>query len=80
MKKQLKAIYNVSQENNLSSVKVEPVFETRGYSGTNRQVNGFYWSNRGQTIVIVVAKEGVDLVEAKQIITFMVVGGVFIMS
>ena len=48
MKKQLKAIYNVSQENNLSIVKVEPVFETRGYSGTNRQIDGYYWSNRGQ--------------------------------
>ena len=43
MKKQLKAIYdNISQENNLSSVKVEPVFETRGYSGTNRQIDGYY--------------------------------------
>ena len=43
MKKQLKAIYdNISQENNLSSVKVEPVFETRGYSGTNRQIYGYY--------------------------------------
>ena len=48
MKKQLKAIYNVSQENNLSIVKVELVFETRGYSGTNRQIDGYYRSNRGQ--------------------------------
>ena len=42
MKKQLKAIYdNISQENNLSSVKVEPVFETRGYNGINRQTDGY---------------------------------------
>ena len=49
MKKQLKAIYdNISQENNLSSVKVEPVFEARGYNGTNSQIDDYYWSNRGQ--------------------------------
>ena len=38
MKKQLKKIYdNKSQENSLLSVKVEPVFETRGYNGTKTQ-------------------------------------------
>ena len=49
MKKQLEAIYdNISQENNSSSMKLEPVFETRGYSGTNGQIDGYYRSNRGQ--------------------------------
>ena len=43
MKKQLEAIYdNISQENNSSSMKLEPVFETRGYSGTNGQIDGYY--------------------------------------
>ena len=42
MEKQLKAIYdNISQENNLSSVKVEPVLETCGCNDTNRQI-GYY--------------------------------------
>ena len=49
MKKQLEAIYdNISQENNSSSMKLEPVFETRGYTGTNGQIDGYYRSNRGQ--------------------------------
>ena len=49
MKKQLKAIYdNISQENNLSSVKVEPALETSGCNGTNRQIDGYYWSNSRQ--------------------------------
>ena len=38
----------ISQENNLSSIKVEPVFQTRGYSVTNRQIDGYYQSNRRQ--------------------------------
>ena len=32
----------------ISSVKVEPVFKTRGYSGTNRQIDGYYRGNIGQ--------------------------------
>ena len=49
MKKQLKIIYdNTSQENSLSNMKVEPVFETRWYNGNNRQIEGYYQSNRGQ--------------------------------
>ena len=49
MKKQSNAIYNnISHQKSLSSVKVEPVFETRGYNESKRQINGYYRSNRGQ--------------------------------
>ena len=49
MKKQLKAIYdNISQQNSLSNVKVEPVFETRRCNETYRQPDGYYQGNRGQ--------------------------------
>ena len=39
---------NISQENILSSVNVELVFETRQYSGANRQILIYYWSKRWQ--------------------------------
>ena len=49
MKKKLKAIYdNISLENRLPSIKVEPVFESKGYNWTNRQADGYYQSNWGQ--------------------------------
>ena len=58
MKKQLKAIYdNISQENNLSSVKVEPVFEARGCNGTNSQNDDYYQSNKGQNNSFLGSKE-----------------------
>ena len=54
-------------QNNLSNVKVETVFEIRGYSRTTRQIDSYYRSNRGQNNSILVVKEGIDLVDVKQI-------------
>ena len=54
-------------------MKVEPVFETRVYSRTNRQIDNYY-QIEDKIRVIKVVKGGVDLVEVRQIRTFMVVG------
>lgn len=60
-------------------MKVDIVFETRGYSGTNTQTEDYY-QIEDKTVVIKVVKEGVDLLEVKQIRTFLVVGVISITS
>ena len=60
-------------------MKVDIVFETRGYSRTNTQTEDYY-QIEDKTVVIKVVKEGVDLLEVKQIRTFLVVGVISITS
>ena len=60
-------------------MKVDIVFETRGHSRTNTQTEDYY-QIEDKTIVIKVVKEGVDLLEVKQIRTFLVVGVISITS
>ena len=76
MKKQLKAIYdNISQDNTLSSIKVELVFESKGYNWTNRQADGYYQSNRGQNNSYY-GSQGKGIFGRGEARTFMVLGAV----